>query len=154
MDKLAADFEDRDVASIFLYTNEAHPGENYPHLVSMEQKHAHAAALRDELGVNRPILLDALDGPCHRAYGSMPNMTWIFDKGGTVLYKSNWTDADSVRAMLQMLMALPARRRSGVRIAPFEVQRVEWREADRERFHEGLVRSGPKAVEEFEKAFD
>ncbi len=27
-----------DVGSIFLYTNEAHPGEYYPHLTSMEQK--------------------------------------------------------------------------------------------------------------------
>jgi hypothetical protein len=63
------------VASIFVYTHEAHPGEHYPHLESMEQKFSHAAVLRDVLGVTRPILLDALDGACHRAYGSMPNMT-------------------------------------------------------------------------------
>ncbi len=46
----------QDVGSIFLYTNEAHPGENYPHHHSMQQKQAHAEALRDVLGVTRPIL--------------------------------------------------------------------------------------------------
>ncbi len=36
-------------------------GENYPHLTSMEQKFRHTRALRDVLGVTRPILVDALD---------------------------------------------------------------------------------------------
>ncbi len=154
MNRLARDFADSEVGSVFLYTNEAHPGENYPHHTSAEQKREHAAALRDRLGVDRPILIDAFDGACHRRYGSMPNMTWVFDKRGTPLYKSDWTDADSVRAMLDLLMELPERRRRGVRIAPFQVERMEWREADRGRFHEGLERSGPKAVEEFRKAFE
>ena len=41
-DRIAA----HDVGSIFLYTAQAHPGEHYPHLESMEQKigHAHAFA--------------------------------------------------------------------------------------------------------------
>ena len=153
MNSLAADFSAQDVGSLFLYTHEAHPGEHYPHLTSFEQKLRHATALRDVLGVTRPILVDALDGACHRRYGSMPNMNWIFDKRGTVLYKSDWADADSVRHALERLMALPERRQSGVRIAPFQVERVEWREADRGRFYEGLERSGPKAVEEFRAAF-
>jgi len=153
MNQLASEFSDADVGSIFLYTHEAHPGEHYPHHTSMDQKRAHAVALRDELGVQRTILVDALDGACHRRYGSMPNMTWIFDRRGNPVYKSDWTDADSVRRMLEELAALPDRRRSGVRIAPFHVERMEWREADRGRFYEGLERSGPKAVEEFRKAF-
>ena len=77
MDSLADRFSEHGVGSIFVYTHEAHPVENYPHLTSMKQKFRHAEALRDVLGVRRPILLDALDGACHRAYGSMPNMRWI-----------------------------------------------------------------------------
>ncbi|GJM44520.1 MAG: hypothetical protein DHS20C21_13620 [Gemmatimonadota bacterium] len=153
MNQLARDFAAAEVGSIFLYTNEAHPGEHYPHHTSMEQKLVHAAALRDRLHVDRPILVDALSGDCHRRFGSMPNMTWIFDSRGVPLYKSDWSDADSVRGMLDQLMALPERRRSGVRIAPFQVERMEWREADRGRFQKGLELSGPKAVEEFRKAF-
>ena len=153
MNRLARDFAGADIGSVFLYTHEAHPGENYPHHTSLEQKRGHAAALRDVLGVDRPILVDALDGACHRRYGSMPNMTWIFDRRGQVLYKSDWTDAASVRDMLEALAGLPERRRSGARIAPFQVQRMEWREADRGRFYEGLELAGPKAVEEFRRAF-
>ena len=89
MNELADRFAAQDVGSIFLYTNEAHPGEYYPHLTSIEQKFGHARALRDRLGVSRPILLDALDGACHRAYGSMPNMTWMFNKSGIPIYKSD-----------------------------------------------------------------
>ncbi len=73
MNALADEFIQHDAGSVFLYTNEAHPGENYPHLTSFEQKLRHAAALRDVLGVTRPIYADSLDGACHRAYGSMPN---------------------------------------------------------------------------------
>jgi hypothetical protein len=75
------------VGSVFLYTHEAHPGEYYPHLTSMEQEFNHTRNLRDQLSVTRPILLDALDGVCHRAYGSMPNKSWIFNKAGIPIYK-------------------------------------------------------------------
>ena len=35
----------------------------------------------------RPILVDSLDGACHRAYGSMPSMSWVIDRGGRPVYK-------------------------------------------------------------------
>ena len=73
MNKIAEDFSSQNVGAVFIYTHEAHPGENYPHLTSMKQKFRHAQALRDIYAVNRPILLDTLDGTCHRAFGSMPN---------------------------------------------------------------------------------
>ena len=116
MNDIADRFSEQGVGSIFLYTNEAHPGENYPHLTSMEQKFRHARDLRDQLGVTRPILLDALDGACRRAYGSMPNMSWIFNKAGIPIYKSDWSDARSVendsisapRTMMYSCMVLNA----------------------------------------------
>ena len=152
MNAAAERFAGQGVESIFLYTNEAHPGEYYPHLTSMKQKFEHASALRDELGVNRPILLDALDGACHRAYGSMPNMTWIMNRAGTVLYKASWTDADSVVDALEYYLRVPERRKQGKRMSPFQVARLEYRVADREAFYRGLERNGPKAVKEFRKA--
>ena len=107
MNAAAQRFAGQGVGSIFLYSFEAHPGENYPHLTSLEQKFRHAAALRDQVGVNRPILVDSLDGVCHRAYGSMPNMTWIFDRSGRVLYKADWSiswrSANAAKAMNGLL---------------------------------------------------
>ena len=148
-DKYAAD----DVGSIFLYTNEAHPGENFPHHTSMEQKFRHAEALRDQLGVSRQILVDALDGACHRAYGSMPNMTWILNRTGTVLYKSDWTDAESVDNALAYFVDVAKRRKDRERLVPFRVERLDYRNADRLAFFNGLKLSGPKAVQEFIDAF-
>lgn len=153
MNALADAYADRDVGSIFLYTNEAHPGEYYPHLTSFEQKLRHAQALRDVYDVTRPILVDSLDGACHRKYGSMPNMTWIFNKNGRPLYKSNWTDVASVQNTLDYLLDVQARRRNKERLAPFSVQRIDFRTQDSARFNDGLARSGPKAVTEFAEAF-
>ncbi len=153
MNALAERFHAQNVGSIFVYTHEAHPGEQYPHLTSMEQKYRHAQALRDVLGVTRPILLDALDGTCHRAYGSMPNMTWIFNASGIPIYKSDWTDHHSVANALEYFLDVSQRRRAKERLAPFRVERLDYRNQDRQAFFRGLERNGPKAVDEFKAAF-
>ena len=153
MDAAAARFAEQGITSIFLYTNEAHPGEHYPHLTSMEQKARHAAALREIYGLKRPIWLDALDGAAHRAYGSMPNMTWIFNRRGMVQYKAAWTDVDSVAGALENLLRVNEQRKSRNFQAPFPIQRLDYRPIDRQAFFRGLERNGPKAVREFEEAF-
>ncbi len=53
MNALAEKYAEDGIGSIFLYTHEAHPGEIYPHLTSMERKYAHAKVLRDVLGMYR-----------------------------------------------------------------------------------------------------
>jgi hypothetical protein len=153
MNAIAEKYAPHNVGSIFIYTHEAHPGENIPHLTSMGQKFRHAQLLWDELGVSRPILLDALDGACHRAFGSMPNMTWIFARSGLILYKSDWTDAHSVENAIQYFSQIPMRRRAGERLAPFRVERLDFRNQERDLFYKRLERNGTKAVDEFRKAF-
>lgn len=153
MNSVADRYSERGVGSIFLYTYEAHPAEYYPHLTSMEQKARNARDLRDVLGVTRPILLDALDGACHRAYGSMPNMSWIFSQSGVPVYKSDWTDAHSIENALDYFLDVTRRRRAGERLAPFNVQRLDYRESDREAFYKGLERNGPSAAREFREVF-
>ena len=64
MNALADKYAPRGVGSFFLYTGEAHPGENYPHLESMEQKLNHARALRDERGMGQ--YLDDVAAPDSR----------------------------------------------------------------------------------------
>ncbi len=153
MNKIAEDFSAENIGSVFIYTHEAHPGEKYLHLTSMEQKSRHANDLRDVLGVNRPILLDALDGACHRYFGSMPNMTWIFNRSGIPVYKSDWSDASSVRNSLEYLLDMVKRRKAGARLAPFTVERLDYRDSDRVAFYKHLAENGPKAVAEFRKVF-
>lgn len=153
MNALAERFAPDGVGFILLYTHEAHPGDYYPHHTSMTQKLAQARAMRDLLGVSRPILVDALDGACHRAYGTMPNMTWIFMRSGIPVYKSDWTDAPSVADAVAYLVEVMARRRRGERLAPFHVERLDYRTKDDAAFQAGLARSGPKAVQEYDAAF-
>ena len=153
MNALAEKVAAKNIGSIFLYTHEAHPGESYPHLTSMSQKFEHARALRDVYGITRPILVDALDGSCHREYGSMPNMTWIFNRSGQIMYKSDWTDVDSVDLAIEYLLRVEERRRNREPLAPFVVEKLDYRLVDRTAFYKGLERNGPKAVKEFKEAF-
>jgi hypothetical protein len=68
MNDISDRYKAHNVGSVFLYTHEAHPGEYYPHHKTLEEKMRHARDLRDLLGVNRSIFVDALNGACHRAY--------------------------------------------------------------------------------------
>ncbi len=150
MDELAVELKAEKVTSYFIYTHEAHPGENYPHHTSFEQKMAHAKAFQETFGIKRPILVDSLDGACHRAYGSMPNMSWMFDRVGRPIYKANWTDVGSIRTAWRDLQASIERRRSnGHIVTSFQVARMEYRPNDRVAFMRGLELNGPKAVTEY-----
>ena len=58
MDDMADRFADRGVTSVFVYTREAHPAENYRHHTSMEVKRRNARAFVELCEVRRPVLLD------------------------------------------------------------------------------------------------
>ena len=148
MNDIADRYADRAVSSIFIYTREAHPGENYRHHGSMDDKRRQAGMLRDETGVTRPILLDDLDGTMHRAYGTLPNMTWIFGRGGLVLYKAAWTFAEDVEESLKHSLDGLERRVKGDKL-PFYSERLSWRVRDDETFRTLLQRCGPQAVSDF-----
>jgi hypothetical protein len=148
MDAIAVRHAGRAVRSVFLYTREAHPGELYRHHTSMDGKRRNARALRDIVGLKRQILLDDLVGTVHRAYGMLPNMTWILGRGRLVLYKAAWTDpADVENALLGALDGL-ARRVKGEQM-PFYSERLSWRVRDDATFRRLLERCGPPAVTDF-----
>ena len=137
---------------MFIYAREAHPGENVLYHDSFERKLASAELLAKEAGISRDILVDDLDGTVHRAYGLMPNMTWVIDRGGRVVYKANWTGAANVEAFLDRFLAGRAEHPAGTLPVMYETQQAEFRYPDRKRFMQHLLRNGPRAVAEFEKA--
>ena len=154
MNASAERLADRGVGSIFLYTHEAHPGENYPEHRTMADKIRAAQALRNHYGVNRPIYLDDIAGDLHIQYGGLANMTWIFNKSGTPLYRSRWTDAPSAENAVEYYLDVQRRRRNREKLAPFAVERIDYRDVNREKRLEGLAKAGPKAVDDWTKLYE
>ncbi len=154
MNAVADQYQDQGVGSIFLYTHEAHPGENYRHHQSMEDKLRAARALQERDGVSRTIYLDALDGACHRRFGALANMTWIFNRSGMPLYKSDWTDAKSAENAVIYYLDVLDRRRNREKLAPFKVERLDYRDVDKEKRLAGLLRAGPQALSDWQTLYD
>jgi hypothetical protein len=123
-----------------------------PNHDSFERKLSCARMLREDTGIGRDILVDDLAGTAHRGYGLMPNMTWVIDRGGRVAYKANWTSAANVEAFLGRYLAARRDHPPGTAPVMYETQQVEFRYTDRGRFAAHLMRNGPRAAEEFEKA--
>jgi hypothetical protein len=84
----------------------------------------------------------------HRAYGLLPNMSWVLDRGGTILYKAEWTSAARIAEFLERRQA----GRSGPASSTFYTEQLEPLARDREAFRRGLERNGPRAVAEFARA--
>ena len=79
MDALADEYADREVGGIFLYTNEAHPGEILPHHTSMEQKAAQAEKLREVHAKRIPLGRTGTPEDCAAAavFFASPAAAWI-----------------------------------------------------------------------------
>jgi hypothetical protein len=149
---MARAFAPKGISSIFLYTREAHPGENYPAHRSFEQKLAHARAFKAEFKIERPILVDDLIGSAHKLYGLLPNMTYLVSRSGRVLFRADWTDPPTIEYAINYVLSSRARRREGLRLAPFYAELVGYRWNDPGKFQNGLARAGRQAVEDFARA--
>jgi hypothetical protein len=130
-----------------VYTREAHPGEHLAAHADFAAKLAAARRLRDGLGIARPILVDDREGTVHHAYGLLPNMSWVLDRGGSILYKAEWTSAARVGEFFerQEAQGSPAG-------GTFYAEQLEPVTRDRAAFRRGLERNGPRAVTEFARA--
>jgi hypothetical protein len=148
MENLASRYASQAVRSIFIYTREAHPGENYRHHKTIDDKRANAHAFKQYSKINREIFLDDMIGTAHRAYGTLPNMTWIMGRGGFIHYKSSWTGVDDVEDALKGIIDFQENRIKNEWI-PFYSERSCWSKRDQSKFQEGLERAGPQAVADF-----
>ncbi len=90
-----------------MYTREPHAGEkrfeNYSQHTSYEHKTNYACELVAEHGMNVPVLIDGFDEEVHRMFGGLPNMVYVIDKTGRVVYKSTWTMHEEVEKVLREL---------------------------------------------------
>jgi hypothetical protein len=87
--KLYDEFGDR-VKFIMMYVREAHPGEHFAQVESIEEKLGHARALKDFYNIQWTVAADSVDGNLHRALDPKPNSAFLMDRDGTILFRSLW----------------------------------------------------------------
>ena len=77
-----------DIAFVMLYVREAHPGENWPQPRTLEEKLEHARALEIRDDLPWPIAVDDVEGTVHRALDARPNVAYLADANGKILFRA------------------------------------------------------------------
>lgn len=90
-----------DVEFLVIYVREAHPGSRRGPSGDMAEKIALAKEMKESFGEHREILVDSVDGAMHQAYGAMPNMVYIVNPDGKVIYRCDWSFAKRIDKVLQ-----------------------------------------------------
>jgi hypothetical protein len=137
-----------------IYTREAHPGENYPHHESFQQKLASAKQMRELDSIDDiPILVDEIGGATHTAYGQLPNMIYLIDAEGVIVYKSDWTDTNEIDDMCASLVRRDEMKANQVPIIRQSIsQRLHWIPMDPKHRERVYRRSGEKAIRDYQAA--
>ena len=143
------DSSDEDVESLFIYVREAHPGDELPPHKDMRDKVRAAELLRDEEGLEMPILVDDLNGKVHRKYSGQPNPTFLIDKSGRIAYRQLATNPSDLREALDELLERQGER--GVEHAVVHGGQSETMPALKPMVyaHRALERGGQKAISNF-----
>lgn len=89
-----------DIEWLLVYVREAHPGRRRPAHQNMAQKLALAKSLKGDFGETRTVAVDTLDGDMHRAYGSLPNMVYVLNPDGEVVYRCDWLSVPELDSVL------------------------------------------------------
>ncbi len=108
MEEMARKYADH-VQILNVYTREPHAGENrfkqYRQHTSYEHKIGYACELVDSRAMKVPVLVDGFDEATHTTFGRLPNMVYVIDKTGRVVYKSTWIVEGEVGKVLEELTA-------------------------------------------------
>ena len=101
------------------------------------------------------MLVDDLQGAVHIAYGSLPNMVYIIDKSGKIVYKAMWTDHEEIASVLANLALADQLIAKGQRVKPSYTERINYVPADYARDSRKRVfdRAGFKAWEDYKAVF-
>ena len=138
-----------------IYVREPHPGEHYAAHRTWEQKVKFAHDCREKDSIETPMLVDDLNGTVHRAYGTMPNMVYLIDKNGRIVYKAMWTDHEEIASVLANVVSADELQAKGVRVKPSYTERINYIPAEyagglRDKVFE---RAGPQASADYAKVF-
>jgi len=88
---------------IVIYVREAHPGNKTSAHTDIGDKIMRAAQSESYHNDKRTTLVDTIDGVFHKSYGSMPNMVYIIDTDGVVLFRGDWNNPDKVEEVIKSI---------------------------------------------------
>jgi hypothetical protein len=97
----------KEVNFIVLYVREAHPGTKTPEHSDLIEKINNAKRNGPLYNDKREIIVDSVNGNAHLKYGAMPNMIYIFDFDGTVLFRGDWNNLKMVEKVLKNIGSRP-----------------------------------------------
>ena len=151
LNALYEQYRDQGFEFLTVYVREPHPGEHYgPHRAFAQKlRFARDCAAQDD--VRTRVVVDDLAGTMHHAYGALPNMIYVLDREGRVVYKAVWTDHLELAAVLANLAWADEQQARGIRVKPSYVERLAYVPANyadgvRERVFE---RAGPQASRDY-----
>ena len=110
MHQLQEKYESRDVEFLAMYVREPHAGERgfrqYRKHETFEHKMAVARELEELKDMTITLGVDDMSEQQHAALGNLPNMAFVVDKRGQVVYRNTWQHAEDIdRALAQLVTA-------------------------------------------------
>lgn len=105
MERLARRYADRPVQFVLVYTREPHAKEgifrDIDQPADFRQRRDYAERTCAEMNIRREILVDDMEGTVQRLYGGLPNMVYVIDPHGKVVFHDRWADAEAVGKFLE-----------------------------------------------------
>ncbi|HKH43882.1 MAG TPA: deiodinase-like protein [Thermoanaerobaculia bacterium] len=140
------------VEVVTVYVREAHPGENYPHHTSLEQKKRHASDWVELDRIPWTVVVDSLDGRVDRRYGAFANAAYLIGRSGRVAFRALWAGQEKLlRTKIEELLEREAAGEDPV-LGEQENLLIPLLHGTAE-FDHAIARGGEKAKEDFRRAF-
>lgn len=89
-----------DVEWLVVYVREAHPGSRIKPPSSIDEKIDMAKRSMSDYGEERKMVVDSVDGRWHHEWGLLPNMVYVINPQGQVIYRADWAFAKNVDRVL------------------------------------------------------
>ena len=108
MDQMREKYESRDVEFLAMYVREPHAEERgfpgYRNHESFEHKMEVARELKELKDMTITLGVDDMSQKQHVSLGNLPNMAFVVDKAGKLVYSNTWQYAEDIDAALAKLV--------------------------------------------------
>lgn len=110
-----------DVEFLTIYVREAHPGSRQGPSITLDEKINLAERTKKEYNDPRKFLVDSVDGDMHRAYGCWPNMTYVMNPQGKVVYRCDWAFPHLIEKVLDERDKVNTKEHQPIITAPLQI---------------------------------